>query len=74
MLSPPEDRQRAGAQSARGMKSSSKKPDNRPGTATVSIYERSQKFSHIQCPYCNRKFSEKAGSRHIAYCKEKAEL
>jgi hypothetical protein len=28
----------------------------------------------ILCPYCNRKFSEKAGSRHIAYCKEKAEL
>ena len=50
VLSPVEDnKQRSGAQSARGVKSSSKKPnENRPGTVGRSdIYERSQKFSHI---------------------------
>ena len=47
----------------------------KPSSIAPSIYERSQKLSNaLQCPYCNRKFSEKAGSRHIAYCKEKAEL
>jgi len=40
----------------------------------TSIVERSSKFSNILCPHCYRKFGEKAGARHIAYCKEKAKL
>lgn len=80
-LSPIEEK-RQGAQSARGnfksmkerLQSSQSKKLATPTPAIPTIYERSQKFSSILCPYCNRKFSEKAGSRHIAYCKEKAEL
>jgi len=37
----------------------------------VSALQRAQTFSHVLCQYCNRKFSDKASQRHIAYCKEK---
>ena len=39
-----------------------------------NVLERSQKFSHILCPYCYRNFCEKAGARHIEHCREKAKL
>ena len=55
--------------------SASQKKLAKPSTNATSIYERAQQnLNSVQCPYCNRKFSEKAGTRHIAYCKEKAEL
>lgn len=36
--------------------------------------ESSTKNANIECPHCGRKFNEKAASRHIAYCREKAIL
>ena len=36
-----------------------------------SIVEKSKQFSSLECPYCLRKFSQKAAQRHIDYCKQK---
>jgi len=46
----------------------------RIGSPHGNVLERSQKFSNILCPYCYRNFCEKAGSRHIEHCREKAKL
>jgi hypothetical protein len=79
----PIDEKRQGAQSARGnlktmkerfQSSQIKKQQATPVQPAPTIYERSLNFSTLLCPYCSRKFSEKAGSRHIVHCKEKAEL
>ena len=43
-------------------------------TNRTSIMESSTKNANIECPHCGRKFNEKAASRHIAYCREKAIL
>ena len=37
----------------------------------ASVYERASGFAKVQCPYCGRKFAEKASQRHIEHCKEK---
>ena len=28
---------------------------------------------YVGCPYCNRRFNEKAAQRHISFCKEQHE-
>lgn len=42
--------------------------------AFSDVKTRSQMFSSIQCPYCNRKFCEQAAEKHIKYCQEKSKL
>lgn len=37
-----------------------------------SLLERSSNFSNTKCPYCYRRFNQKASERHIPICKEKA--
>lgn len=30
-------------------------------------------LDYVQCPYCSRRFNEKAAERHINFCKEQAQ-
>ena len=33
--------------------------------------EKIEKIDYILCEYCNRKFNNSAGERHIPFCREK---
>jgi len=45
----------------------------RKEVAHCDVKTRSQMFSNVQCPHCDRKFSERAADGHIEHCKEKAQ-
>lgn len=49
------------------------KPSAVTATSSQSAMERYQTFSALVCPFCTRKFNEKAYQRHVDYCKSKAE-
>mmetsp|Transcript_2602 Transcript_2602/g.4360 ORF Transcript_2602/g.4360 Transcript_2602/m.4360 type:complete len:172 (-) Transcript_2602:634-1149(-) len=73
ITSPPSTKQGVrGMPDKAGLTASSQKSLNSGLRSTV--LDRALNFSNVQCPYCSRTFSVKAGQRHIDYCREKYKL
>ena len=49
------------------------KPSTLQPLQNQSAMERYQTLAALVCPFCTRKFNEKAYQRHVDYCKSKAE-
>lgn len=46
--------------------------DQKAKPQQLNVIDRAKQFSNIQCPYCLRRFCQKASEKHIALCREKS--